>query len=121
MADDARPALWVGHVTMEVTDPEAAHDFYVELGMRSVVRSIDMGITELRGGTHIIFQRGEPAPGDAPFDLQVDDIEGLHAEWRDAGLDVTEIEQGRVHKTFHLMGPDDQRAMVSDSHAIGPV
>ena len=121
MDDDQRPLVWIGHVTMDATDPEAAHDFYVDLGMRSVVRSADMGITELRGGTHIIFQRGEPSPGDAPFDLQVDDIEALHAAWSEAGLEVTEIVQGRVHKTFHLTGPDQQRVLISDTHAIGAV
>ena len=56
--DQSRPPLWVGHVAMTVTDPRAAHDWYVALGMRTVMAGDDFSITELRGGTHC----SSPAP-----------------------------------------------------------
>ena len=121
MNDDERPPVWVGHVTMDVSDPEAAHDYYAALGMRTVLKTADVSITEVAGGTHIILQKGDPSPGDAPFDLQVADIEGTHAQWSQAGLDVTDIEQGRVHKVFYLTDPDQQRVMITDSHVVGAV
>ena len=47
--DQSRPPLWVGHVSMTVTDPRAAHDWYVALGMRTVMAGDDFSI---RPGRH---------------------------------------------------------------------
>ena len=32
MSDEQRPAVWVGHVAMTVSDPAIAHDFYINDG-----------------------------------------------------------------------------------------
>ena len=118
---DERPALWVGHVTMTVSDPQRSHDFFVGLGMRSVQPGDTFAITELRGGTHLVLQAGEAEPGDAPFDLMVEDLEAMHARFEKAGLDVSEIMTGDVHDVFVLTDPDGKRIIVFNSHVIGPV
>src|SRR5690349_20257685 len=107
--DDDRPPLWVGHVTMSVSDPSRAHDYYVGLGMRSVLRGDDFAITELRGGTHLVLQAGETEPGDAPFDLMVDDLGATHARFCEAGLVVSDIITGDIHDVFVLKDPDGKR------------
>ncbi len=121
MAEEERPALWVGHIGMDVSDPAAAHDYYVALGMRSVHKSEDFSITEVRGGTHLIFRKGEPEPGDADFDLMVEDLDGTHAAWSEMGLDVGDIIRGEIHDVFVLTDPDQLRVIVYNSHVVGPV
>ena len=116
-----RPSLWIGHVAMAVPDPASAHDYYVALGMRSVFSGPELAITELRGGTHLILLAGESQPGEAPFDLMVDDLGETHAEYRAAGLDVSDIVTGEVHAVFILTDPDGKRINVSNSHVVGSV
>jgi len=116
-----RPALWVGHVTLTVRDVASAYEFYRGLGMRPVHQDDGFGIVELRGGTHVLLQSGEPAGGDAPFDLMVDDLPGTHRAWTSEGLEVSEIITGDVHDVFVLTDPDGHRFVVYDSHAVGPV
>jgi catechol 2,3-dioxygenase-like lactoylglutathione lyase family enzyme len=121
MNDDERPPLWVGHVTMSVSDPQRSHDYYVGLGMRSVVPGDQFAITELRGGTHLVLEVGEVEPGDAPFDLMVEDLPAMHSRFQEAGLDVSDIISGDVHDVFVLTDPDGKRIVVFNSHVIGPV
>ena len=106
---------------MSVSDPPRAHDYYVGLGMRSVLRGDDFAITELRGGTHLVLEAGEVEPGDAPFDLMVEDLPATHTRFRDAGLDVSDIITGDIHDVFVLADPDGKRIVVFSSHVIGPV
>jgi catechol 2,3-dioxygenase-like lactoylglutathione lyase family enzyme len=106
---------------MAVSDPARAHDYYVALGMRSVLRGDDFAITELRGGTHLVLERGETEPGDAPFDLMVDDLPAAHAQFREARLDASDIIAGEVHDVFVLTDPDGKRIVVFNSHVVGPV
>jgi catechol 2,3-dioxygenase-like lactoylglutathione lyase family enzyme len=121
MAPDERPALWVGHVAMPVRDPRRAHEHYVALGMRSVFAGDDLEITELRGGTHLVLYQGEPTPGDAPFDLMVEDLDATHALLSGAGVDVSAISRGDIHDRFTITDPDGMRVTCSNSHVIGPV
>lgn len=123
MADTAesRPALWVGHVSLPVSDVAAAYAFYQAIGMRSVHQAEDFAILELRGGTHVLLEDGEPPGGDAPFDLMVDDLDSVHAAWSADGLDVSDIIRGDIHDVFVLTDPDDYRFVVYNSHAVGPV
>ncbi|MGI9604408.1 MAG: VOC family protein [Acidimicrobiales bacterium] len=120
MTDD-RPGLWVGHITLPVSDVEAAYHYYQELGMRPVAREENIGIVELRGGTHVIFEPGDPDGGDAPFDLMVEDLPDTHQRWSTAGLDVSDIISGDIHDVFILTDPDGHRFVVYDSHVVGPV
>jgi catechol 2,3-dioxygenase-like lactoylglutathione lyase family enzyme len=121
MSDRTRPDLWIGHVTLIVSDPIRAHDYYESMGARSVVKGDDFSITELRGGTHLVLEKGMPTPGDAPFDLMVEDLQASHARFLDTGLNVSEIIQGQPHSVFVLTDLDGHRVIVFDSHVIGPV
>jgi catechol 2,3-dioxygenase-like lactoylglutathione lyase family enzyme len=116
-----RPELWVGHMTLTVSDPGEAHDYYVALGMRTVLKNDDFAISELRGGTHLIFQPGEVESGDAPFDFMVEDLPATHQRLTDQGVDVSEIMPGDIHSVFVITDPDGYRIVVYDSHVVGPV
>ena len=89
--------------------------------MRQVERNEQMTIFELRGGTHLLLFQADPTPGDAPFDLMVDDIDATHAAWSSSGLAVSEIERGRIHDGFNLTDPDGYVVSVRNSHVVGPV
>jgi catechol 2,3-dioxygenase-like lactoylglutathione lyase family enzyme len=121
MTTEARPELWVGHVTLTVGDPARAHDYYESLGLRSVQRADDLSIAELRGGTHLVLRPGTPTPGGAPFDLMVEDLPAAHARWSETGLDVSEILQGDNHSVLVLTDLDGYRVIVFDSHVVGDV
>ena len=121
MTDDLRPPLWTGHLTLKVSDPHKAHDYYVGLGMRTVLVGDDFSITELRGGTHLLLEAGDPVPGDAPFDLMTADLPGTHARFVGAGLDVSDVIAGDIHSVFVLTDPDGYRIVVYDDHTVGPV
>lgn len=120
--DDASPSAWVGHIVQKVSDPAATTNFYERIGLRTVLVRKDMGITELRGGTHIIFVEGEVTAGeDASFDLMVADLGAAHESWSAAGAEVSDIVKGDNHNTFKLSDPDGIQVTVSDSHVIGAV
>jgi catechol 2,3-dioxygenase-like lactoylglutathione lyase family enzyme len=118
---DERPAVWVGHLAMTAADPARSHDFYAEVGMRTVHRSDDMAILELRGGTHLLLLRGAATPGPAPFDLMVDDLDATRAAWHTIGLPVSEVAHGSIHDQFTLTDPDGHELTVQSSHVEGVV
>jgi hypothetical protein len=89
--------------------------------MRSVVRHDDFAVTELRGGTHLVLRLGAAEPGDAPFDLMVDDLQQMHDQYRASGLDVSDIVKGDIHDVFDVEDPDGNRVTVRSSHVVGPV
>ena len=41
MTDDARPDVAVGHLRLPVDDVDAAHQFFVAVGMRDVLKGDD--------------------------------------------------------------------------------
>jgi catechol 2,3-dioxygenase-like lactoylglutathione lyase family enzyme len=119
---DGRPAVWIGHTVLSVTDVDRSADFWRDLGMRELVRSAEVAVLELRGGTHLVLAPGEVAePADAPFDLMVDDVEATHAEWVARGLAPSPIKQGRIHASFTVFDPDGYRVTVNSSHVAGEV
>ena len=120
MADE-RPGIWVGHVALEVSEPARSHDFFVQAGMRTIYRSDDMAILELRGGTHLLLFRGSGSPGEAPFDLMVNDLDASHAELAARGLSVSTITRGEIHDMFTLTDPDGHAITVHNSHVEGVV
>ena len=119
---DERPDVWIGHISLAVADARKAADFYESLGMRTVHLTDDVGIMELRGGTHLVLAPGDVEPGrEAGFDLMVDDVDAMHAKWSAAGHEVTEIGRGDIHDWFHLTDPDGAKIPIYSSHVIGPV
>jgi catechol 2,3-dioxygenase-like lactoylglutathione lyase family enzyme len=120
---DARPPVWIGHAVLRVTDVERAASFWCNVGMREVVRSPEVAVLELRGGTHLVLAPAD-APlvsSDAPFDLMVEDLEATHREWSARGIDVGEITRGRIHLSFTVTDPDGNRVTVNSSHVVGDV
>lgn len=118
---DERPPVWVGHIALAVSDVDRSAQWWQSLGLREIAREPQVAIYELRGGTHLVLHPDTPRPGDAPFDLMVDNLEATHAAWRDAGLDPSTIERGRIHASFTVRDPDGYAVTVSNSHVAGPV
>jgi len=116
-----RPGIWVGHIQLEVTEPTRSHDFFTQAGMRTIHCDNDIAILELRGGTHLLLLRGSGTPGEAPFDLMVDDLDAFYAEMSARGLPVSTITRGEIHDMFTLTDPDGHVITVRNSHVAGAV
>ncbi len=122
-ADDARPPLWVGHVLLHVADVLESTGFFETLGMRRIFESGEVGVLELRGGTHLVLlPSDDPVPADAtaPFDLMVDDIDATRERYAGLGLELSPLERGRIHDSFTLLDPNGYRVTVNSSHVTGP-
>ena len=52
---DQRPSVWVGHIVLNVGNVEASKAFFLKLGMRDVAPEANIGVLELRGGTHLVI------------------------------------------------------------------
>lgn len=120
MADDERPDLAVGHISIGASSVAESSAFYIGLGMREIVTNDEISVLELRGGTHLVVREGEIAEV-APFDLMVDDIDVAHDRWTAAGHEVTDIRRGHIHDSFDIVDPAGTRVIVNSSHAVGAV
>jgi catechol 2,3-dioxygenase-like lactoylglutathione lyase family enzyme len=118
---DERPPVWIGHALLTVTDLDASTSFWSSLGMRVIETNAHVSVLELRGGTHLVLVPGSPTPGEAPFDLMVDDLDETHAAWSAAGIDPSPIERGRIHDAFVARDPDGYEVTVNSTHVVGPV
>jgi catechol 2,3-dioxygenase-like lactoylglutathione lyase family enzyme len=119
---DGRPSVWIGHAVLTVGDVDRSADYWQRLGMREVERNDHVAVLELRGGTHLVLVPGTPAEdAEVPFDLMVDDLDEVHAEWKARGLDPSPIERGRIHAAFTMRDPDGYRVTVNSSHVVGEV
>ncbi len=118
---DARPPMWIGHVSLAVLDTAASAAFFSKLGLRLVGHFDRVSIFELRGGTHlIILPDDKPAHGRAaPFDLMVDDVDVSHATLAAAGLAPSAIEDGNIHRSFTVTEPGGHSITVNSTHATG--
>lgn len=114
---DARPPVWVGHITLNTVEIPETYDFLVRLGMRPIERGEAFAVLELRGGTHLVLIRSDDAdPGPAGFDLMVDDIEATHRQFRDAKIETSEIAPGRIHRSFTVTSPTGHTIQFNSSH-----
>lgn len=114
---DERPPVWVGHVTLTTPDIRATHRFMEQLGMRPIASGDGFAVLELRGGTHLLLLPGSgPASGDAYFDLMVEDLDATHARLRALGLAPSEIEPGRIHRSFHVRAPSGHSITFNSNH-----
>ena len=120
--EDTRPAVWVGHLSMTVPDPDASKAFFVAAGMRDVSPGSDIAILELRGGTHLILSKGAPDDDlNATFDLMVDDADASHVAFTELGLGPSPITDARFHRSFTLQEPGGHAIVVHSSHVEGVV
>jgi len=73
-----------------------------------VHKGSDVAIFELRGGTHLILiaKRGV-VPGDAPFDLMVEDLRATHQRFTSLGLAPSPIQvlPSIDHELFRVREP----------------
>jgi catechol 2,3-dioxygenase-like lactoylglutathione lyase family enzyme len=118
MMNDPRPAIAIGHVRLLVGNVAKTTDFFVKLGIRTIVEQADLAVLELRGGTHLVLRPWEaPEGGPVPFDIMVDDIDGAHRRIQGYGMDVTDINRGRIHDHFEVQTPDRRALTITSSHA----
>jgi hypothetical protein len=119
---DQRPPVAVGHVRLSTTDVAGAARWLEAVGSRPIFADADLAVLELRGGTHVVVRKAADAPkagAAAPFDLMVDDIEATRRDYGAKGLGPSDISKGRIHDSFHLIGPDGYDFTVTSSHAGG--
>ena len=120
--NDQRPPVAVGHVRLPATDVAAAERWLVSVGLRPIFADDSLAVLELRGGTHVVVRKAEQRPttgSAAPFDLMVDDIEAARRDYAAKGLGPSDVSRGRIHDSFHLIGPDGYDFTVNSSHAGG--
>ena len=117
-----RPSVWVGHVVLETTRMEQSAQFMMTIGMRPLSRGPDVAIFELRGGTHLVLVRkDEVVPGDAPFDLMVEDLHATHEHFTSLGLAPTSIEAmpSVAHEFFRVREPAGHLITFFSNHVSG--
>ena len=117
---DQRPPVAVGHVRLQATDVAAAARWLETVGLRPIFEDADLAVLEFRGGTHVVVRKPDQpvvVGTTAPFDLMVDDIEAARRDYAAKGLGPSEISRGRIHDSFHLVGPDGHDFTVTSSHA----
>lgn len=105
---DRRPPVWVGHVVLESTRFEESAQFLRTVGMRTIYPGPKVGVFELRGGTHLILlDEPDVVPGDAKFDLMVEDLQATHRHFQSIGLDPSPIEEMPQvsHQVFQVREP----------------
>ena len=121
MADvDPRPPVWVGHVSMKTDRLAESREFMLQLGLRPVADGDAFAVLELRGGTHLVLLKEDAVePGTAPFDLMVEDLEATHRRFASLGLAPSEIQSGRIHRSFRVRDPSGQEVTFNSSHVSG--
>jgi hypothetical protein len=90
--------------------------------LRPIFEDAELAVLEFRGGTHVVVRNAEEALKAgvaAPFDLMVDDIEAARRDYAAKGLGPSDISRGRIHDSFHVVGPDGYDFTVNSSHAGG--
>ena len=114
---DARPPVWVGHVSMRTASLADSDAFMQQLGLRPIFRGDDVAVLELRGGTHLVLSATDASePSEAPFDLMVEDLAAAHADLAARGFAPSPIRHGRIHDSFTIDDPGGARITVNSTH-----
>ena len=119
---DQRPPVAVGHVRLPTTNVASAARWLVSVGLRPIFEDAELAVLEFRGGTHVVVRKTAEVPKAgtaAPFDLMVDDIETARHDYLAKGFQPSDISRGRIHDSFHVIGPDGYDFTVNSSHAGG--
>jgi catechol 2,3-dioxygenase-like lactoylglutathione lyase family enzyme len=117
MDGSERPGLWVGHIALRTADLDASEAFMRDLGMRAIFHGDDVSVLELRGGTHLVLLRDTHAPPEeAGFDLMVEDLRATRQGLLKRGVDVSDIETGRIHDSFQAVEPGGSRITFNSTH-----
>ncbi|MFI4972995.1 MAG: VOC family protein [Caulobacterales bacterium] len=129
------PPVAFGHIALTVANLEASHKFYEDVGLRSFMKDDEMGILELRGGTHLLLFRrdgpGQPASG-GPLDQKpaeridlmiagrtFEDLDAFRSRLVAQGIQASPIPDQRFfgHYAFQATDPDGNQVTISTSHA----
>lgn len=119
---DERPPVGVAHVVLHTDRMAETAGFMRTIGMRPVFDGPDVSVYEMRGGTHLIMMKREHiTPGEAPFDLMVDDLRETHARFAGLGLAPSPIEPRPHidHEIFTVREPAGHVITFFSSHASG--
>ena len=119
---DHRPPVGVAHVVLETDRISESARFMMTIGMRSIFEGPDVCIYEMRGGTHLILMRKNAiVPGNAPFDLMVDDLRATHRQFESLGLAPSLIERRPAidHEVFTVREPAGHLITFFSSHVSG--
>lgn len=117
-----RPPVGVAHVVLETDRMKESGQFARAIGMRLIHEGPTVSVYELRGGTHLILmQKNTIVPGNAPFDLMVDDLHETHRLYASLGLAPSPIEARPAidHEVFFVKEPAGHVITVFSSHASG--
>lgn len=122
--ESGRPAVWVGHVVLETGKMDESAKFMQTIGMRTIFHGPKVSVFELRGGTHLILMaKPKATPGDASFDLMVDDLHATHEQFTALGFAPSAIEAVPAinHERFSVREPGGHLITFFSSHVSGPV
>jgi ribosomal protein S18 acetylase RimI-like enzyme len=114
------PAVGVAHVVLNTDRMEESARFMRIIGMRPIFDGPQVSVYEMRGGTHLILMHKEAiTPGDASFDLMVDDVHAAHQRFSSLGLSPSPIEARPAidHEVFTLREPAGHTITIFSSHA----
>jgi catechol-2,3-dioxygenase len=77
--EDQRPTVGVAHVVLKTDRMDESAKFMRTIGMRAIFDGPKVSVYEMRGGTHLLLMYNDKvAPGEASFDLMVDDLQAAH-------------------------------------------
>ncbi len=119
IGEDRRPRFGIGHMSITAANVDAMTNFYTAIGLRLVVNMGHASIVELRGGTHLIIQSGEP--GLATLDFIVDDIDEAQTVLDAEGASTSSIRRGHPHDRFIATDLEGNTVVVNSDHSIGVV
>jgi len=121
-AAEQRPPVGVAHVVLETDRMEESARFMRTIGTRPVFEGPQIGVYELRGGTHLILMlKNKIAAGYASFDLMVDDLHATHQRFASLGLAPSPIEARPAidHEIFTVREPAGHVITFFSSHVTG--
>lgn len=117
MTTQERPPLWIGHVTLRTRTLSESEAFMKQIGMRGIFRGEEVAVLELRGGTHVVLIEDDAAePGQADFDLMVEDLDKTYADFQALGFELSDVQQGKIHNSFTVTEPGGNRIAVNSTH-----
>src|SRR3954462_3487971 len=119
---DDRPPLGVAHVVLETERITESARFMTTIGMRSIFEGPDVSVYEMRGGTHLVLMlKTTIVPGNAPFDLMVDDLHATHQQFASLGLAPSPMEGRRAiaQGVFRVREPAGNVITFFSSHVSG--
>lgn len=114
--------MGVAHVVLHSDRMAETTQFMRTVGMRPIFDGPEVSVYEMRGGTHLIVMKKEKvAPGEAPFDLMVDDLRETHKRFTDMGLSPSPIEARPQidHEVFTVREPAGHVITFFSSHVSG--